>query len=118
MYKLLKREILHKNKIFIISLLFLFIFLLLHTNKVYANGYSFVIEDDADLYTSEEEEMLKEDYNDIADNQNNPLYIHFYGGEPLVYIKKIKEIVKHLDHKNIKFSIITNGSLITSKITS
>lgn len=70
MYKLLKREILHKNKIFIISLLFLFIFLLLHTNKVYANGYSFVIEDDADLYTSEEEEMLKADYNDIADNQN------------------------------------------------
>lgn len=70
MYKLLKRERLHKNKIFIISLLFLFIFLLLHTNKVYANGYSFVIEDDADLYTSEEEEMLKADYNDIADNQN------------------------------------------------
>lgn len=70
MYKLFKREILHKNNIFIISLLLFITVLLLNINKVYASDYSFVIEDDADLYTSEEEDMLKLDYKDIADKQN------------------------------------------------
>ena len=72
--------------------------------------------DKLDKLPTEINEDIYDFITDIADNQNNPLYIHFYGGEPLVYIKKIKEIVKHLDHKNIKFSVITNGSLITSKI--
>lgn len=71
-----------------------------------------------DKLPTEINEDIYDLFRDIAKNQENPLTIHFYGGEPLVYFNKIKEIVKNTkDIKNIKYSIITNGSLINEEIS-
>ncbi|MDR0486003.1 MAG: radical SAM protein [Elusimicrobiota bacterium] len=39
----------------------------------------------------------------------------FYGGEPLLYLDKIKTIVKKLKNKKIHFQIITNGKLLNEE---
>ena len=52
-------------------------------------------------------------------NQQNPqtLGLHFYGGEPLVYFNSIKKIVNETKNiSNVRYSIITNGRLITDEI--
>lgn len=41
-----------------------------------------------------------------------PLAIVFFGGEPLLYLEQIKEIVYKTKHLNIEYSIITNGKLL------
>lgn len=48
------------------------------------------------------------------ENNGNICRLHFYGGEPLLYYNQIKEIVKNTkDIPDIKYSIITNGKLLT-----
>lgn len=55
--------------------------------------------------------------NDIAQNQNSPLTVQFFGGEPLLYVADMKRIVKMVEHnKNVNLSVITNGTLITSEL--
>lgn len=44
------------------------------------------------------------------------LIITFYGGEPLLYMDKIKEIVSALSDCNIAFSIVTNGKLLNDDV--
>lgn len=49
----------------------------------------------------------------IASRQDNPLGIHFYGGEPFLYKEAMREIVEALRcEPNFRFSAISNGSLI------
>jgi sulfatase maturation enzyme AslB (radical SAM superfamily) len=49
-------------------------------------------------------------------------FVNFYGGEPLLSIERIKEVVSFIQHKNralrkkIHFSITSNGSLITEDV--
>jgi uncharacterized protein len=51
------------------------------------------------------------------DDTDMPLKIHFFGGEPLVYFDKIKEIVSATEiFPHICYSTITNGSLFTDEI--
>lgn len=48
------------------------------------------------------------------ENDGNICRLQFYGGEPLLYYNQIKEIVKNTsDIPNVKYTIITNGRLIT-----
>ncbi len=52
---------------------------------------------------------------------NSPLVFSFYGGEPLLYGDKIKEIVNYIKSKDfhnrvVKFSITTNATLIHKHI--
>lgn len=42
--------------------------------------------------------------------------IVFYGGEPLIYFEQIKEIVNQTKEFNLRYQILTNGSLITDEI--
>lgn len=54
----------------------------------------------------------------VEDNDGRSLQLQFYGGEPLVYYDKIKEIVatvKEMKIPHIRFSIITNGRAITDE---
>lgn len=52
-----------------------------------------------------------------ADRNEYGLAVQFFGGEPLLYLDTIKSIVNELKHhKNIHFTTITNGSLITEDI--
>lgn len=52
----------------------------------------------------------------------NPLTIELSGGEPLICFEIIKSIIKHCDHisrisgQNFRFSLQTNGTLITQEI--
>ncbi len=41
--------------------------------------------------------------------------VTFYGGEPLLAFDVIKEIVERLKDKNVRFTIITNGSLVNEE---
>ena len=47
-----------------------------------------------------------------AELSKEKLNIMFYGGEPLLYLDKIKEIVDELSDCNVKFSMVTNGKLL------
>lgn len=53
-----------------------------------------------------------------AANQVFPekLKITFFGGEPLLYAKEIKEVLKAVQCQNIKWKIHTNGELLTSEL--
>lgn len=54
---------------------------------------------------------------DTASNQERPLTVQFFGGEPLLYIDDMKRIVKRLKHnRNAQFSIITNGTKIDAAL--
>lgn len=65
------------------------------------------------VYPTEINEDIYEFIEEIANNQNEPVFVHFYGGEPLLYKDKLQTIAKRLyGKKNIRFSVITNGSLI------
>ena len=44
------------------------------------------------------------------------LKVNFFGGEPLLYFDAIKEVVTKVDRPNLKWSIVTNGSLLTEEI--
>ena len=50
-------------------------------------------------------------------NQDTPIDVRFYGGEPLVYWHDIKNIVEQLRDVNVKFSMISNGKFMTDEIT-
>lgn len=45
-----------------------------------------------------------------------PLRIVFYGGEPLIYLDQIKEIVEKTRGLNVNYSIITNGRLLDEEV--
>lgn len=51
-------------------------------------------------------------------NNLSPLYVHFFGGEPLLYYDVIKYIVNTLNDMQsyVQYSMITNGSLLNTKI--
>lgn len=51
-----------------------------------------------------------------AEKQSQPIDIRFYGGEPLLYLNDIKDIVFKLKEANVSFSIITNGKLLSKDI--
>lgn len=54
---------------------------------------------------------------DVARNQETPLTIQFYGGEPLLYFDTMRQIVDALESETtIAFSTITNGTLVTREI--
>lgn len=54
---------------------------------------------------------------DAAENQKSPLTVQFFGGEPLMYLKDLKKLVRVLkDIPNIRFSFISNGTLITPEL--
>ena len=54
---------------------------------------------------------------DIARNQCEPVSVHFYGGEPLMYQREVREIIEALDEEpNIRFSMISNGTLLTDEL--
>lgn len=45
------------------------------------------------------------------------LNLHFYGGEPFIYFNSIKKIVNETKNiPNIRYSVITNGKLITEEV--
>lgn len=52
----------------------------------------------------------------ISLNQKNKIELIFYGGEPLLYFDKIQEIIKNTIFFNIKYRVITNGTLLTREI--
>ncbi len=63
--------------------------------------------------------------NDVIDgfvnyiNKNNngrKTRVTFFGGEPLLNIRAIKEVSERLKNINYEFSIVTNGSLLTENI--
>lgn len=65
------------------------------------------------VYPTEINEDIYDFIEEIANNQDEPFFVHFYGGEPLVYKDKFKTIAERLyGKKNILLSMITNGSLI------
>ena len=53
-----------------------------------------------------------------AANQVSPqiLKITFFGGEPLLYAREIKEVLNAVQCPNIKWKIHTNGELLTSEL--
>jgi uncharacterized protein len=60
-----------------------------------------------DIYDYIYHNCMRRDMNDA------PINLHFYGGEPLLYFDKIKEIVKETEfYPNISYSFISNGWLI------
>lgn len=48
--------------------------------------------------------------------EDKPVLIQFFGGEPTLYFKEIKEIVDHTMYMNVTYSIITNGKAITEEM--
>lgn len=48
---------------------------------------------------------------DRAEEQETPIDVRFYGGEPLLYFETIKDIISKLGNK-VQYSIITNGKLL------
>ncbi len=60
-------------------------------------------------------------HSDYNRSQNNPKRISFYGGEPLLKVKLIKQIIEYVDSKKkssdlIKYSMTTNAVLLGSHI--
>ena len=45
-----------------------------------------------------------------------PVRLHFYGGEPLLYFDKIKEIVGKTSRMNTEYSMVSNGKAITQEM--
>lgn len=71
------------------------------------------------LSTSLQEIINPEIYNfikKISSTNKNPVTILFYGGEPLLYFDNIKDIVNKTKYFNVKYQLITNGSLMTEEI--
>ncbi len=68
-------------------------------------------------------DFLTEKWNsDYNVSHNRPIYISFYGGEPLIEIESIKEIVIYsqklnLKHNNFIYSITTNGLYLKKHIS-
>lgn len=54
-------------------------------------------------------EFLKE----LSENQESPVRLQFYGGEPLLYWNNIVALVEALEGYNFQFSTISNGGLLT-----
>lgn len=53
---------------------------------------------------------------DNAAQQETPIDVRFYGGEPLLFFDNIKYFVQELHDKNVVFSAISNGRLLTRDI--
>ena len=53
-------------------------------------------------------------YELLEDNPN--LHIQFFGGEPLLYFKAIREVVTRMEKSSLKFSVITNGKALTDEM--
>ena len=64
---------------------------------------------DPDLYILEVRKML-------AKNPDEPIKLDFFGGEPLIQLPMIKQIIKEFeDEPNITFFMPTNGLLLTEE---
>lgn len=50
------------------------------------------------------------------ENDGMPVWIHFYGGEPMIYFDKIKEVVEHTQSMNVRYSMISNGRALTKEM--
>lgn len=50
------------------------------------------------------------------DENDWPLHLHFYGGEPLIYFDNIKNIVDKVKNLHVSFSFISNGYAITQEM--
>jgi uncharacterized protein len=48
-------------------------------------------------------------------HNNNDVRLMFWGGEPLLYLDTIKEIIANLDNDKLRYSTISNGSLLSFK---
>lgn len=72
---------------------------------------------DSTIYSSNPTHM---DFNKLdkllKENSKNIVYVKLIGGEPLLY-KHIKRLISLLNNLNIKYTIITNGSLLTEEIS-
>lgn len=51
-----------------------------------------------------------------AEQQDQPIDVRFYGGEPLLFFDSIRYFVEKLHDKNIVFSTISNGKLLTQEV--
>lgn len=40
----------------------------------------------------------------------------FFGGEPLLYLPTLREVMDRVDRENVRYALITNGSLLTQKL--
>lgn len=60
------------------------------------------------------EEQLKSVCEELNKEDISKTNIFLWGGEPLLYLNEIRYLVKHL--KPLKFTIITNGSLLTKEL--
>lgn len=48
-------------------------------------------------------------------SKKNSLTIRFFGGEPLLYFDKIKEIVENTINLNVNYEIVTNGTILSKE---
>lgn len=68
-------------------------------------------------YMSEKTALKAVDY--FLNNCANEIYVGFYGGEPLLAFKQMKEVVEYIKSKTdriINFSLTTNGTLFNEEI--
>ena len=52
----------------------------------------------------------------IVRSQDKQLSVVFFGGEPLVYWKQVKEAMEQLRGYNIRFSVVSNGTLFNEEM--
>ncbi len=53
---------------------------------------------------------------EVSSDKKEPLQLHFYGGEPLIYFKTMKEIIGNTKGMNVQYSTICNGKAITQEM--
>ena len=46
----------------------------------------------------------------------DPILLQFYGGEPLIYFDKIREVVEQTKYMNVVYSVISNGRALTEEM--
>lgn len=55
---------------------------------------------------------------EVAQENTRTLHLQFYGGEPLLYFRTIREVVEEIKRRKIPmtFGIITNGRALTDEM--
>lgn len=53
---------------------------------------------------------------ELSSSMEDKLTLHFYGGEPFLYLPQIREIIQRTQGMNVQYSAITNGALVTGDV--
>ena len=69
-------------------------------------------------YNLEIIDFIKQIANKRKESDKSKLILNFFGGEPLLFLDIIKDIIERVIEDYVDFSIITNGSLITDEFVS